>query len=260
MATTAVTRQALGGTLATADADAVATLAHMAELVKHGASLPVVRATAESIIATVPPRDAGNQIDALRYWLATAVHFVSDPVDIELVKHPAVLLEEITTTGQAFGDCDDAAVLGAALGESIGLPARFVALGFGTPDAPLAHVLTELWDGQAWRDLDVTTQLSETQRSPLVTRAWTMPLYDGPLLGKPWRPGGGMQGYSYPGYPATPEYPAGLADYPPGFGVILPVIGDTTEPVTIGGYTTTKGTLLIGGVILLALLMMSRGR
>lgn len=82
--------------------------------------------------------------------------FVRDPAGVELVHRPERLLDLWRAKGHIPGDCDDAAVLGAALGKSIGLPARFVVLGFYGPTMPFSHVYAELQTPQGWADLDVT--------------------------------------------------------------------------------------------------------
>lgn len=92
----------------------------------------------------------------LRSWLAAAWHFVRDPTGVELVFRPERLLDQYTNHGMASGDCDDAAVLSAALGKAIGLRARFVVLGFFGPRMPFSHVYTELLGPDGWQEMDVT--------------------------------------------------------------------------------------------------------
>lgn len=65
------------------------------------------------------------------------------------------MLEEARELGHASGDCDDAAILGAALALEMGLRARFIVLGF-QPWGPYAHVYAEVSEGGPWVDLDVT--------------------------------------------------------------------------------------------------------
>ncbi|MEE8177710.1 MAG: hypothetical protein V3T65_06925 [Acidobacteriota bacterium] len=66
------------------------------------------------------------------------------------------MLEDMQRWGAAQVDCDDAAVLSAALGKAVGLKPRFVVLGFEGPTGPYRHVYTELFDGVAWTEMDVT--------------------------------------------------------------------------------------------------------
>jgi transglutaminase-like putative cysteine protease len=85
-------------------------------------------------------RDAGDRI---RAYLARNVRFVHDPPGVELIRTPRYMLRRIAEQGEAVGDCDDVAVLGAALGMAAGLRARYVLIGL-TPDDPYEHVYTEL--------------------------------------------------------------------------------------------------------------------
>jgi transglutaminase-like putative cysteine protease len=111
-------------------------------------------------------RNLECQYRALRRWLVSHWQFVRDPSGIELIHRPERLLDQIRTQGYALGDCDDAAILGAALGKIVGFPARFVVLGFFGPSRPFSHVFTELWVTQSWCELDVT----RTPQRPAVTR------------------------------------------------------------------------------------------
>ncbi len=93
---------------------------------------------------------------SLRAWLRRVWRFQRDPAGVELVHRPERLLDEWQATGYISGDCDDAAVLGGALGLALGFAGRFVVLAFG--GGPYQHVYTELLvDPLAgWLDLDIT--------------------------------------------------------------------------------------------------------
>ena len=85
---------------------------------------------------------------------------------------PAVQLRTLQRAPDIRGDCDDAATLGATLAKALGRPARFRVLAF-RPGAPYGHVVTDVWDGRAWRDLDVT---GPAQNVPVhVARSMTFP-------------------------------------------------------------------------------------
>lgn len=81
--------------------------------------------------------------------------FVPDPKGVELLKSPAVMLNEWRQSGVASGDCDDAAILSGSLALAMGLRVRWVVLGF-TPTGPFRHVFAEARDGSRWVDFDVT--------------------------------------------------------------------------------------------------------
>jgi hypothetical protein len=102
---------------------------------------------------------------------------LSDPSGVELLHDPVLLLEDIRERGQARGDCDDVAVLGAALGGAMGLSARFVVVGFRGPNEPFEHVWTELYDGTTWRELDVTRP--RNAEAPATTREYVVDVLTG---------------------------------------------------------------------------------
>lgn len=119
------------------------TLHRMRDLVNRSLSVPLVVETANGIAALVAPRDYLGIAQAIRGWLTQHFRFVRDPVGVELVRDPVYMLRQWQANGYITGDCDDAAVLGAALGKADGIGARFVAVGF-QPGGPLLHVFTIL--------------------------------------------------------------------------------------------------------------------
>lgn len=130
-----------------------ATVRRMRAIVRGALRVPLLVETAADIVAS-----AGGSTEAaerIRAWLDRHTEFVHDPVGVELIKTPRYMLQEIAHHGTARGDCDDVAVLGAALGKAVGLPARFVLLGF-KEGAPFEHVYAELLTDSGWLELDTT--------------------------------------------------------------------------------------------------------
>lgn len=82
--------------------------------------------------------------------------FVPDPLGVELLATPHYLLTRVRDRQFVSGDCDDAAILGAALGKAVGLPAKFRVLAFGSPQLPFQHVYTLLLVRGRWANLDTT--------------------------------------------------------------------------------------------------------
>ena len=150
-----------------------ATVMRMRRLARQGMVHPVVRRQALEIVAGIPGRDADAQIAALHQWLARHSWFVRDPKIAELLVSPWQQLADLTRQGILTYDCDDAAMLAAALGGAIGLRARFVVVGFRSRSAPFRHVWTELSPPvrpPRWTALDVTRK---SQRLPhLERRRW----------------------------------------------------------------------------------------
>ena len=126
----------------------VATLREMRRLAREAirAGDQKVRECALRLVADLPERRWGQQVARLHGYVRDAIRYVRDPVDLELVATPAKTLEY----GQ--GDCDDKCTLLAALLESIGHPAKFVALGFA--GQPFSHVIVETRLGPRWLPLE----------------------------------------------------------------------------------------------------------
>lgn len=165
-------------TLADGDAGTWQTVDVMRDLVQRGVAHPLVRRTAVDIARTVPPGDLNAIIRAIRRWLQDHVHFVYDPMNVEHVTAPDILLQECTVRYFTTGDCDDVAVLGAALAGAVGIQARFVVLGFATdPEGRMGHVFTELFDGAQWLDLDITRSQPQVDMRQ-VSRTWHIPVWE----------------------------------------------------------------------------------
>ena len=126
---------------------AIATLRAMRALVKASIREPAqqVRNTALQIISS---DKWVQQIRDIQTWVQDNIRYVMDPIDsdggVELVQTPQVTLQK------AAGDCDDQAVLVAALLSSIGHPTRFIAVGLN--GQPLSHVLTQTKVGNSGSD------------------------------------------------------------------------------------------------------------
>lgn len=141
------------------DAGARSTVQRMIGLVRRASAHPSVRGTAVQIVRTYDGRDYVSHAKAIREWAALHVQFLRDPRGTELLHDPVLLVETVKRVGVVHVDCDDAAMLAAALGRSIGLRARFVVLAFLDKRAPFAHVFAELSPpvgSPRWIEQDVT--------------------------------------------------------------------------------------------------------
>ena len=151
---------------------------YMKRLVREGKVSPLVRDLALSITRGVPGRDGLAQAVAIRNWLAINVDFTRDPSGAELLYTPQRLARILTERGPPLRiDCDDVAVLAAALGASIGLRARFQFVGFLSPRAPIRHVWAELASpsgDRRWVQQDVTRTSQPLPMNRAVRRRWTV--------------------------------------------------------------------------------------
>lgn len=140
-------------TIAHGDLGIMQTVGKMREVVHASLTEPLPVTTARAISSGYCC--AGERAQAIRDFLKATVNFTPDPVGVEWISTPDQMLREIEARGLVQGDCDDVAVLAASLGMAVGMPARFVLLGFN-PHLPFFHVYTELQTSQGWAEMDVT--------------------------------------------------------------------------------------------------------
>jgi len=142
--------------LPSGDAGIRATVSYMQSFARAASLDPVVRQTSVSIIEAKNPE--WSQARALSWWMAGRTTFLPDPTYGEALHDPRWVLDKILTTGRASVDCDDVAMLAAAMGLSIGLRARFVVVAFNSPQSPYSHIWTELGDPRrgGWLPVDPT--------------------------------------------------------------------------------------------------------
>lgn len=96
-----------------------------------------VRDLVEQICSTLQQGDYASEVLACYYWVCQHVRYLRDPHGLEFVKEPARTLESRS------GDCDDIAVLLAAMMMSCGNRCRFVLVGFKSGGEP-SHVYVEV--------------------------------------------------------------------------------------------------------------------
>ena len=129
----------------------IATLNLMAELVHTALRDPIVRQkTLELVSGSTGPADLAQSVNR---FIRLYVTIVDEPD--ELLHRPEWMIRRIEEKGRTFGDCDDAAMLSAALLAAAGIPVRFKAVG-PQPDGSMEHVFTE-WSGRSgWTAIDPT--------------------------------------------------------------------------------------------------------
>lgn len=110
--------------------------------------LPVLD-LARSLVRHLPDKDWPGEVAALHAFVRDKIRYIKDVNGIETIATPEKTLEY----GQ--GDCDDQSVLLASLLESIGHPARFVAIGSHSPFS-YNHVFTETKIGPRWVPVETT--------------------------------------------------------------------------------------------------------
>lgn len=126
----------------------IVTLREMARLTNTAKKSPQVRELALSLTRDLPPKNWTAEVRALHGFVRDRIRYVQDINGVETVAIPEVTLR----LGQ--GDCDDKSVLLASLLESIGHPARFVAVGFRPGELEHVYVDTKIRD--QWIPLETT--------------------------------------------------------------------------------------------------------
>lgn len=135
-----------------------ATLRTMADLIRRARLDIAVRSLAVMIVAGLPHKAYAEQAGAICRWVQQNIQFVRDIRGVETLTPPAYLIEV------RAGDCDDQAMLVAALAESIGLPSRLVA---GGPRNNYAvHVWAEIYAGGRWIACETTEPWRPGVRPP----------------------------------------------------------------------------------------------
>lgn len=131
------------------------TLMLMRRLVRQFRDEPRIRDAALRATVRCGPVDDEGRMREILNWTRKVVRYERDVADQETISDPLHTLERVMVYGAAAGDCDDAAVLMAALLESIGIRTRFVAVS-ARRDRQLHHVAIEAYDKRrdAWRHLD----------------------------------------------------------------------------------------------------------
>lgn len=133
-------------------AGTLATLQIMGNLVLQFKKNPFIREQAASVIQTVPAKNWPAEMAALLNFVRNNIRYTLDINGVELVQTP------IATLTLQRGDCDDMATLLAAMAESVGFPAKFVAIGFDPGMFDHVFVSMQNPDTGQWIDADPTEQ------------------------------------------------------------------------------------------------------
>lgn len=124
-----------------------------AVLARSAADFSVLGAAWEIIGHDAPPGTVLARVERVFRFVSTRLRYTYDPPGLEWFKTPAAALREISLVGTFAGDCDDAAVLLAALLRGVGVPTRFVVMS-QRADGDLHHIYVEAAVGGRWLALD----------------------------------------------------------------------------------------------------------
>jgi transglutaminase-like putative cysteine protease len=132
-------------------AGTLAVLKRMRRAVLDSKTHPLIRAQAVAIVQPMPAKNWRAEAAAVQNWMKRHIRYVRDVRDVETLQAPDYTLRV------RAGDCDDQAMLAAALLESIGHPTRFVAI--GRAPRSYSHVFAETLVGDRWTALETTVDL-----------------------------------------------------------------------------------------------------
>jgi len=118
------------------------TLALMVDLVRTFKTDLNVNALAVQLVHACAPKDKRCELDTLQVFVRDQIRYVNDIDGVETLQTP------VQTLKIQAGDCDDKAVLLAALAATIGFATRFCAIGVRGQD--FSHVMAQARLGAGW--------------------------------------------------------------------------------------------------------------
>ena len=143
-----------------------ATLRVMVQWARMFATDSAIHNLASAIVAGVEQKNYYAEAAAVQDFVKRQIRYVRDTFTAETLQTPIITLE------RSQGDCDDQALLVAALLLALGHPVRFIAVALDTP-GNYAHVLTQTKIGAGWYGVETTED---------VPFGWTPPLDFPPLI------------------------------------------------------------------------------
>lgn len=145
--------------LASGDAGIRQTLREMRSIVRAWRVDPIVRELAMRITAHCPGKDWPCEVRSLHAWVRDNIRYVADVLEVETLQTPDVTLR------LGAGDCDDQAILLAAMLQAVGHPARFIAVDVGDGRG-ISHVFVETPIGPYWVACETTEPWELGRRPP----------------------------------------------------------------------------------------------
>ena len=147
----------------------------MRRLIDQALNDPQFMRFAVDLVRKIPAYDEFGEVFSLFTWVQGPIRYTKDPVTKEKLTPPMELLKI------RAGDCDDSAMLMAALAIALGYPARLVTVA-ANPDFPedFSHVYTEVEvpaGSERWVAVDAARPGSEFGREPTIVfrkKAWSL--------------------------------------------------------------------------------------
>lgn len=147
------------GTIANGREGIKATLKLMVVIARRTRATLPIRTLAQQLVQGCAENDTRCEAATLQAFVRDSIRYVRDVRDVETIQFPEQTLQ------LKSGDCDDKALLLAALLESIGFHTRFCAVGVNGGD--YSHVLTQVMiPGSGWVSAEVIPIDGRTEKAP----------------------------------------------------------------------------------------------
>ena len=125
------------------------------EIVRLSSSNPYVRKWAEKIIEGVQAKDKMGEVSAIHNFVKWNVRYTKDPLGMEYVQTPLILLKAIEQDEMPMGDCDDMSTLSLSLYRSIGYPVATKVTSY-SPKKQYSHIYGLVNVNGKWLPSDTT--------------------------------------------------------------------------------------------------------
>ena len=137
------------------------TVSAIIQLIKSSKHELLVRQKTEQILSGIPERNWKAEINQIYGYVKTNIRYMQDIDNVETVKTPRKMIEEIINRGQSFGDCDDHTLLLGALLVNAGYQIQIsiiVSTWNTTNDYNHIYLLVNIPMTSQWLALDATAK------------------------------------------------------------------------------------------------------
>jgi transglutaminase-like putative cysteine protease len=110
----------------------------------------VLHQLTEHVVRLLQPKDYQSEILGVRNFVAEHVRYKNDPLTTEWVSDPERVASQVLTYGRATADCDDIALIMAAMLRQVGRVVEWVTVGFGRPNN-FSHVFARVQEPKSQR-------------------------------------------------------------------------------------------------------------
>ena len=146
------------------------------KIVRSSSNNPYIRKWAEQIIENVPAKDKVGEVSAIHDFVKWHVRYTKDPLGMEYVQTPLILLKQIEQNETPMGDCDDMTTLSLSLYRSIGYPIATKVTSY-TGDGKYSHIYGLVMINNMWIPSDTTMhQYNLGWEAPTMTKVFEKPI------------------------------------------------------------------------------------